>query len=121
MNHGTEGYAYDGDKTLIAGVSSDDIVVPINEELEDAHSLNKDYPDRDYILVEKEADPSWRHGCYMSSTWKRKSDNTFWFSSYRVSTDDETNELRDGECDIIRVYPVTKTVQVTEYVTKEKL
>jgi hypothetical protein len=102
-------------------MSDDDVVVPTHEDLYETRGLNDDDPEWDYVLVEKEADPSWRHGCYMSSTWKRKSDNTFWFASYCVSTDGETNELRDGECDIIRVYPVTKTVQVTEYVTKEKL
>ena len=30
---------------------SDDVAVPINEELEDAYQLNKEYIDCDYILV----------------------------------------------------------------------
>lgn len=105
MNHGTEGYVCDGPER--------EIVPPTHEQLT--------YDEDTLKSVSRELDDSWRHGNRVDEVWKRERDGTYWFAHYRLSTDGETNELRDGECDITRVYPVTKTIQVTEYVTKDKL
>ncbi len=56
----------------------------------------------------------WRHGVTTRQVWHRPSDNTYWQAIYRVSTDGETNELRDGGARISQVKPVEKTV--TDYV-----
>ena len=37
--------------------------------------------------------------------FKRVSDTTYWQAHYRVSTDGETHELREGDADVSRVYP----------------
>jgi hypothetical protein len=63
-----------------------------NEELGDA--------------IWQDADPSWRHGCYINEVYKRESDGTYWRASYRRSTDGETNELREGTAKIVQVEPV---------------
>ncbi len=63
--------------------------------------------------VHREADDSWRHGSYVTEVFHRESDNTYWMASYRLSTDGETNELRDGEADIKQVEPFERTV--TDY------
>lgn len=68
--------------------------------------------------VSSHADPSWRHGCYMTDVYRRKSDGTFWQVSYRRSGDGETCGLREGDGDVVQVTPVTKTV--TEYVRVTK-
>lgn len=62
-------------------------------------------------LVHTEADPSWRHGCYIYEVYNRESDNTFWAVNYRRSTDGETNALREGLADVKEVepYEVTRT------------
>ena len=65
-----------------------------------------------FELVAKASDTSWRHGSYDTAVYKRESDNTFWATSYRVSTDGETHELREGEADICQVFPKTKEVTV---------
>lgn len=60
--------------------------------------------------VWREVDDSWRHGSYVAEVFKRHSDDTFWMASYRLSTDGETNELREGLADISQVVPQEKTV-----------
>lgn len=65
--------------------------------------------------VAREADNTWRHGCYMWQVFRRKSDDTYWAAAYCLSTDGETNGLRDGDVEITRVYPHIKTV--TDYNT----
>ena len=55
-----------------------------------------------FELVAKASDTSWRHGSYDTTVYKRESDNTFWATSYRVST----------EADICQVFPKTKEVTV---------
>jgi hypothetical protein len=67
--------------------------------------------------VHRETDDSWRHGSYVYEVFKRESDNTFWSASYRLSTDGETNELREGVCPIVQVTPTKKTV--TDYINIE--
>lgn len=64
--------------------------------------------------VHREADPSWRHGSYMTDVFHRVADDTYWLASYRLSTDGETNELRDGGAEITQVKPVQKTVTAYE-------
>lgn len=66
--------------------------------------------------VSREDDASWRHGSYRTEVYHRKSDDTFWMAKYRVSTDGETNELREGLASIDQVWPkhVTKTVYTKE-------
>lgn len=68
--------------------------------------------------VEREIDNSWRHGCYIYEVYRRQSDDTYWAVSYRLSTDGETNELREGSAEISQVFPVTETITVTKYVSK---
>ena len=58
--------------------------------------------------VSRETDDSWRHGVYVDQTFLRKTDNTYWSASYRLSNDGETNELREGTASIVQVYPVHK-------------
>jgi hypothetical protein len=82
------------------------ITKPICEEL-----FNKELGDP----VHKEDDASWRHGSYRTEVYHRVLDNTYWQASYRVSTDGETHELREGIAEIVQVWPYEKTV--TEYRT----
>lgn len=65
-----------------------------------------------YERVHREVDDSWRHGCYVAQVFHREADDTHWCASYRVSTDGETNDLRDGLADIIQVRPEEKTIIV---------
>jgi len=60
--------------------------------------------------VHREADDSWRHGSIVHQVFKRPEDNTYWAATYRLSSDGETNELRDEDCDIVQVKPIEKTV-----------
>lgn len=79
---------------------------PTNEEI-----CNCDLGDP--VFVNDNA--SWRHGSYRTEVYHRKSDGTYWQAKYRVSTDGETNELREGLATIVRVYPhqVMSTVYKT--------
>ena len=70
-----------------------------------------------YEEVLRESDASWRHGTYEHRVYKRLSDETFWAADYRLSTDGETNELREGSATIYQVEP--KQVTVTSYVPIE--
>jgi hypothetical protein len=56
----------------------------------------------------------WRHGYYTNQVYLRKEDNTYWMASYEVSTDGETNGLREGTAKIVQCMPFTKTI--TSYV-----
>lgn len=64
--------------------------------------------------VHREADPSWRHGSYVTDVYRRTKDNTYWQASYCLSGDGETNELREGLADILQVVPVQKTITAYE-------
>lgn len=64
-------------------------------------------------LVTERADPSWRHGCNMTAVFKRD-DGTFWEAKFQVSTDGETNGLRDGDARITQVFPKQITITVYE-------
>lgn len=69
-----------------------------------------------FELVSQDHDNSWRHGTRETDVYKRASDNTFWSAHYRLSTDGETNELREGLATIKQVYP--HQVTVTRYYDK---
>jgi len=57
-----------------------------------------------------EDDTSWRHGSYRTEVYFRASDSTHWQVKYRLSSDGETNELREGHAKITQVEPYEKTV-----------
>lgn len=59
---------------------------------------------------------SWRHGMLRTEVYHRDDDNTYWQAVYRVSSDGETNELREGYAQITRVYP--HSVITTVYKSK---
>ncbi len=63
--------------------------------------------------ISSEAQTGWRHGVDKYNVYHRESDNTYWGVSFRLSTDGETNELREGTAQISRVYP--RTVIKTDY------
>lgn len=85
-----------------------DIVKPTGEELRSAWM--EDNPD--YQAVHQKADPSWRHGCYMTTIFKRQSDDTYWAANYQVTGDGDYNTLRDDPDDvhIHQVWPMTRTI-----------
>jgi len=63
--------------------------------------LNKE----DFESVHREADDSWRHGSYVTEVFRRIVDETYWQVCYHLSTDRETNDLREGTAFIDRVVP----------------
>ena len=77
------------------------VTAPTQETLLEEDGLNS---------VHREADDSWRHGCYITNVFHRVSDDTYWSVSYSLSTDCECNGLRDGQYDIVRVVPREKMV-----------
>ncbi|GJE18781.1 hypothetical protein [Methylobacterium marchantiae] len=66
--------------------------------------------------VHEEADPGYRHGCYMLTVFHRQADNTFWAASYTVSGDGEENGLREGDATVRQVWP--HQVTTTAYLSK---
>lgn len=54
---------------------------------------------------------TWRHGTHRVEVHLRESDQTYWSVGYRVSSDGETNELRDGYATIFQVEPYDVTVK----------
>jgi CO/xanthine dehydrogenase Mo-binding subunit len=62
-----------------------------------------------FELVSRKTDDSWRHGCYVTAVYRRLADETFWSASYRLSSDGETNELREGHAAIAQVTPRSVT------------
>jgi len=67
-----------------------------------------------YESVHRDSDDSWRHGAYIGEVFTRFSDGTFWLAAYCLSTDGETNGLREGDADITQVVP--KEVTIIKYV-----
>ena len=57
---------------------------------------------------------SWRHGTRVTEVYFRERDNTYWQAKYRLSTDGECNELREGYAKICQVVPRERTVTVYE-------
>lgn len=66
--------------------------------------------------VDSHADPSWRHGCYMTDVFLHTETGKYYRASYQRSIDGEYNGIREGNAWVVEVTPVTKTVTVTEYV-----
>ena len=66
----------------------------------------------EFVSIKRDADDSWRHGAYITQVIQRPSDGTYWNVNYCLSTDGETNELREGTAQISQVFPheVTRTV-----------
>jgi hypothetical protein len=63
-----------------------------------------------YEEISTECIGKWRWGTVERVILKRTDDSTFWSATYRVSTDGETNELREGEANITQVEPYEKTI-----------
>ena len=63
-------------------------------------------------IVSRISDASWRHGTYETHVFHRETDNTFWQVVFRLSTDGETNELREGGYQVKQVTPQEKIVVV---------
>lgn len=78
-----------------------------------------DNDDDEIKSVHRKPDDSWRHGCYITHIFHRKSDGTYWKAYYRLSTDGETNELEEGYAKITQVTPVEKTIIDYVEVAKE--
>jgi len=55
---------------------------------------------------------TWRHGCRVTDVFYRPADNTHWQAEYRLSTDQETNELKEAVAKITEVIPMLQTVTV---------
>jgi hypothetical protein len=67
-------------------------------------------------LADRKTDDSWRHGVHVTEVYRRDEDGTFWQAKYRLSTDGETNELREGDAKIVQVFP--REINVTIYESK---
>jgi hypothetical protein len=70
-----------------------------------------------FASVKRATADSWRHGSYISEIFHRIADDTYWQADYRLSTDGETNELREGHALIAQVKPEQQTVTVYRPVT----
>lgn len=81
------------------------IIKPTCEEL-------YEYNGAVFELVKRETDDAWRHGSYVTEVFRRIEDDTYWQADYRLSSDRETNELREGYAEICRVYPEERTITV---------
>lgn len=77
-----------------------DIVAPTCEQICDK---------RGFGLVHTTREP-WRHGNYVTAVYLREADKTYWKVLYALSTDGETNELREGGAEISRCWPFQKMV-----------
>ena len=64
--------------------------------------------------VDRHADNSWRHGCYMTNVYYRKSDNTYWEVMFQLSTDGEYNGISENDYDIRQVEKKQKMIIVYE-------
>lgn len=83
------------------------ITLPTGREIRDAWREETE----DFVEVHEDADPSYRHGCYMTTVFRRVSDDTYWAAHYTVTGDGEYNKLRDDpdSVSIIQVQPVQVT------------
>lgn len=62
------------------------------------------------VTVHRESNDDWRHGSSIYEVFHRKSDDTYWEVSYRLSTDGEWHGLREDDYYITQVRPVEVTV-----------
>ncbi len=65
-------------------------------------------------VLKQEPIDTWRWGTVQEIIVKRLSDQTFWAATYRVSSDGETNELREGNARIVQVWPKERIAIVWE-------
>ena len=72
------------------------------------------FKENGYERVHRDFDGSWRHGAYIGEVFKRDCDGTYWLAAYCLSTDGETNGLREDDADISQVVP--KEVTTIKYV-----
>jgi len=64
--------------------------------------------------VYKESDTSWRHGEYRTEVYYEENTRTYWMTTYQLSNDGETNDLREGSAVFDQCWPVeTKTIEFT--------
>lgn len=77
-----------------------------NEELEEVNRISK---------------TGWRHGTTETVVFYRASDNTFWQAIYQLSTDGETNDLRDGYARINQVIPRQIVSTVYDVIKEESI
>jgi hypothetical protein len=87
------------------------VVKPTVEEIRQAYMELEGGGD-DFEFVNEEADPSWRHGCYMTTVYKRLSDQTYWSVNWQLSGDGEYNSIRDKEISDMDIYQVEPYEQV---------
>lgn len=65
--------------------------------------------------VLRDADDSWRHGCYVYEVFKDEA-GRFWSVNYQKTGDGEYNTLREAECDDpVEVFPHKVIVETIEY------
>ena len=72
---------------------SDEIIKPTVEQLSDAYCEDDD----DFTEVDQTSNPTWRHGCYMTTVYRRLSDETYWQVRWQQMDGDDYNSLRDCE------------------------
>ena len=77
-----------------------------NEELDEISHLSK---------------TGWRHGTTETAVFYRKSDQTYWQAIYQLSTDCETNDLRDGYAIIRQVVPKEVMAVVYEEIAEQTI
>lgn len=82
-----------------------DETIPTCEQLFDCIDVEEVEEGLDFVCVNQETIEPWRHGTLESAVFRRVSDGTFWAAYYRVGTDGETHELRDGCAQIEQVWP----------------
>jgi hypothetical protein len=70
-----------------------------------------------FECVERRDNAGWRHGHYRNEVYRREADSTLWSVCYRVSTDGETNELREGTAEISQVEAYQKTITAYRPIT----
>ena len=85
---------------------------PTQKELWAAHCEDSE----DIESVQINNDTSYRHGCYVTEVFFRKTDATFWRINYTVDGTGDHNSLRDEKAsvDVGRVMP--EIVKETRYV-----
>lgn len=54
----------------------------------------------------------WRHGTFQICAFRDEADGTYWKAKFRVSSDGETHELRDGTASISQCWPREVTITV---------
>ena len=74
-----------------------------------------DFAEERLKSVHREADDSWRHGCYIYQVFHREEDDTYWAVNYNLGGDGETNGLQEGDFTVGQVERVEETVTKVSY------